>query len=125
MSGVERPRPAADDDGAARVYAGTGDRTRSAGRVLPIESVVTRTARARRGHDLDIEYRTVIELASRPVSLAEISVALTVPVAVAQVLVSELVDGGYLVVHTPPPALAERRLSAELLTRLLGGLRDC
>jgi hypothetical protein len=62
-------------------------------------------------------------MARRPVALVEIGAVLDVPVAVARVLVSDLVDAGFLVVHAPPPAFAHGRPSPAVLTRLLEGLR--
>jgi hypothetical protein len=105
------------------IYAVTGGRTRSTGRDLPMESLVTTTDRTRWAGDLENEYRMIIELAHRPVSLVEIGAALSVPVAVARVLVSDLVGRGYLDVHAPPPAFANGRPSSAVLTRLLEGLR--
>jgi len=39
------------------------------------------------------------------------------------VLVSDLADAGYLIVHSPPPAGPEGGPTPENLTRLLEGLR--
>jgi Protein of unknown function (DUF742) len=103
------------------VYAVTGGRTRSAGRDLPVESLVTATDRW--ADDLQQEYRTIIDLAGRPVSLVEIGAELGVPVGVARVLVSDLADAGYLVVHAPPPSTAAGSPPPQILTRLLEGLR--
>lgn len=99
----------------------TGGRTRSAGHDLPVESLVTATDRW--ASDLQREYRLIIDLASAPVSLVEIGASLKVPVGVARVLVSDLADAGYLVVHAPPPATATGGPTPEILTRLLEGLR--
>jgi hypothetical protein len=88
-----------------------------------MESLVTATERAGWDRSLDSEYRTIVELAHRPVSLAEIASGLSVPVTVARVLVGDLVGGGYLDVHAPPPAFADERPSAAVLNRLLVGLR--
>jgi uncharacterized protein DUF742 len=126
VSGAEPPRHGAGAGSPRRlvpVYAVTGGRTRSGSRDLPMESLVTATERAQWRNDLENEYRTIVELARRPVSLVEIGAALTVPVTVARVLVSDLVDGGFLDVHAPPPAFASGRPSAAVLTRLLEGLR--
>lgn len=126
MSGTQPPRHGAGPAAPRRlvpVYALTGGRTRSGGRQLPMESLVTVTERAGWGHELENEYRTIVELARRPVSLVEIGAALAVPVTVARVLVSDLVDGGFLDVHAPEPAFANGRPSAAVLTRLLEGLR--
>lgn len=103
------------------VYAVTGGRTRSAGRDLPVESLVTATDRW--SDDLQQEYRVILDLAGRPVSLVEIGAELGVPVGVARVLVSDLADSGYLVVHAPPPSTAAGSPPPEILTRLLEGLR--
>jgi Protein of unknown function (DUF742) len=103
------------------VYAVTGGRTRSAGHDLPIESLVTATER--RSDDLQREYRVIIDLATRPVSLVEIGAGLGVPVGVARVLVSDLADAGYLVVHAPPPSTCAGSPPPAILTRLLEGLR--
>lgn len=103
------------------VYAVTGGRTRSAGRDLPVETVVTATDRW--AGDLQKEYRLIIDLAVRPVALVEIGAELAVPVGVARVLVSDLADAGYLVVHAPPPVTADGSPTPETLTRLLEGLR--
>lgn len=72
-----------------------------------MESPGTVTERARwAGDDLGSEYRTILELARRPVSLVEIGAVLAVPVAVARILVGDLVGDGYLDVHArcPPQA---------------------
>lgn len=52
------------------VYAVTGGRTRSTGRDLPAESLVTATDHW--AGDLQKEYRVIIDLASAPVALVEI-----------------------------------------------------
>ena len=113
------------DDGprVVPVYALTRGRTRSAGRDLPWETLVTTTpaglgALAR----LRFEQARIIRLCRRPVSVAEVSADLGVPVGVARVLVSDLYADGMLMVHLP--SLTDRgRPGTEILERLLTGLR--
>ncbi len=114
-------RVPADAGRVVPVYAVTGGRTRSSGRDLPVESLVTATDRW--SADLQQEYRAIIDLASGPVSLVEVGAGLGVPVGVARVLVSDLADSGYLIVHAPPPATAAGGPAPEILSRLLEGLR--
>jgi hypothetical protein len=104
------------------VYALTGGRTRSTtGAELPVETLVTVTPSGQRAAELHLEYRATVELAARPISVVEIGASLGVPVGVARVLVSDLVDAGYLAVHLPPSA--EGGPAPEILERLLEGLR--
>jgi hypothetical protein len=107
------------------VFAVTGGRTRSTGTDLPIESLVTLTEQASLGGDLQMEYRIIVQLAVRPVSLMEIGAALRVPVGVARVLVSDLAEAGYLEVHVPQAAAdgTGGGPAPEILERLLEGLR--
>jgi hypothetical protein len=105
------------------VYALTGGRTRSGrGSEMPVETLVTVTPAGGRAGDLRLEYRATVELAARPISIVEIGAALSVPVGVARVLVSDLVDAGYLAVHLPP-ATSGGGPTPEILERLLEGLR--
>ena len=107
------------------VYALTGGRTRSnAGADMPVESLVTAAEAGVFAADLQLEYRATVELAATPVSIVEIGASLGVPVGVARVLVSDLVNAKYLVVHLPPvPTTADGGPAPEILERLLEGLR--
>jgi hypothetical protein len=107
------------------VYALTGGRTRSnAGADMPVESLVTAAEAGVFAADLQLEYRATVELAATPVSIVEIGASLGVPVGVARVLVSDLVNAKYLVVHLPPvPTTTGGGPAPEILERLLHGLR--
>lgn len=91
---------------------------------MPVETLVTVTEAGRSATDLQLEYRTAVELAASPISIVEIGAALGVPVGVARVLVSDLVNAHYLAVHLPPRSVtADGGPAPELLERLLEGLR--
>jgi Protein of unknown function (DUF742) len=108
------------------VYALTGGRTRStAGLDMPFEALVTATAAGVFAADLQLEYRAAVELAASPISVVEIAASLGVPVGVARVLVSDLVNAKYLVVHLPPASstTVDGGPAPEILERLLEGLR--
>jgi Protein of unknown function (DUF742) len=122
VNGVGRPSAEGHtcDGRVVPVYAVTGGRTRSTERDLPIESIVTATDRG--SYDLEPEYRTIVRMAVRPVTLVEIGAALGVPVGVARVLVGDLAASGHLAVHGAP-STADGNPTPEILTRLLEGLR--
>lgn len=111
---------AGDGGRVVPVFAVTGGRTRAGDHDLPIESVVTATDVD--ASELQLEYRTIVALAGRPISLVEVGAKLGVPIGVARVLVSDLAASGHLVVHAPPPSTAGGP-SAQVLGRLLEGLR--
>ena len=104
-------------------YAVTRGRTRSDGRELPVEALVTATEHglAQLGA-LPPEYRTIVEACTSPQSLVELGNLLGVPVGVARVLVSDLANAEHLAVHLPLVG-ADGRPRRELLERLLDGLR--
>lgn len=118
-------RPSSAAGRVVPVFAVTGGRTRSTGADLAIESLVTLTEQASHGGDLQMEYRIIVQLAVRPMSLVEIGAALRVPVGVARVLVSDLAEAGYLEVHAPPAVTdgSGGGPAPEILERLLEGLR--
>lgn len=107
---------------AGRFGVATEEHSQGGGADFPLESVVTATERARRTRGLEPEHRAIVELAGRPVSLVEIGASLTVPVAVLRGLVGDLEDRGLVDVHVPP-AFAGGRPTADVLARLLEGLR--
>jgi Protein of unknown function (DUF742) len=114
-----------EGDRVVPVYAFTRGRTRSGGQELPLEALVTTTDLAAQ-HELalQVEWRAIVRLCTRPKSLVEIGAALRVPVGVARVLVSDLANAGYLVVHLPLPAHSDGGPGHEILGRLLDGLRS-
>jgi Protein of unknown function (DUF742) len=107
------------------VYALTGGRTRAVeGPDMPVEALVTVTEAGVFATDLQLEYRLTVELAATPISIVEIGASLGVPVGVARVLVSDLVNAKYLVVHLPPESTTtDGGPPPEILERLLDGLR--
>jgi hypothetical protein len=112
-----------DDPRVVPVYALTRGRTRSVGRDLPLETLVTTTDRGLAAlPSLRFEQARIVGLCRRPSSVAEVAADLGVPVGVARVLVSDLNAAGMLVVHLPTLTQGGRP-RAEVLERLLTGLR--
>ncbi len=101
-----------------RPYLLTRGRTRS-GRLAGFETLVVITEHGReRLASLGPEHRALLRLATAPVSVAELSARLTLPLGVTQVLAGDLVGGGLLAEHAgavdgaKDPALLRRVISA-------------
>ncbi|MEV4701670.1 DUF742 domain-containing protein [Actinoplanes sp. NPDC049316] len=99
------------DDLVVRPFMLTGGRTRPLHDGLRIETLM-RAAPAALSAPLRFEARRIVELCQAPMSLADLSVALRVPLGVVRVIVADLVAEGYLAVEEQlgelPIALIER-----------------
>ncbi|HEX2700698.1 MAG TPA: DUF742 domain-containing protein [Acidimicrobiales bacterium] len=102
-----------------RPYAITGGRTRSRTTHLPMEALVVCSAEGHSRTRLVLERRRIAELCETPVSVAEISAHLEVPLGVARVLVGDMADDGLVQVSQPRTG----RPDIVLLERVLNGIR--
>jgi len=114
------------DDAAGpvvRPYAITGGRTRAAESTLELVAMVTTTERGLALADqVSGEHQEIIRRCRRPLSIAELSAHLDVPLGVGRVLVSDLLEQGLVVVRRPAP---RHRMSDEaLLEKVMNGLRQ-
>ena len=88
---------------------------------LEIEALVEATPQGRRAlPELRLEWRAIIILCREPVSIAEISARLDVPLGVGRVLVADMAAEGLVQVHRPAGAGEQPDLA--LLDRVLQGL---
>jgi hypothetical protein len=93
---VVAPRPTEPaDELAVRPFLLTGGRTRPIQDGLRVETLVD-AAPAALSAPLRFEARRIVELCQRPMALADLAVALVVPLGVARVLVADLLADGYL-----------------------------
>ena len=107
-----------------RPYALTGGRTRSHGTNLALETLITSTDAGRdAAAKLSPEQRQIVLLCSRPLSIAEISARLGVPLGVARVLASDLRADGFVDAHRSPTADGGEELKS-VLERVLHGLQS-
>lgn len=84
-------------DEVVRSFMLTRGRTRAAGEELAIEALVSAPTTARLNiRSLPPEQRRIVELAASPVSLAEISALLAMPLRAVIVMASEMVEAGTL-----------------------------
>jgi hypothetical protein len=107
-----------------RPYAMTGGRTRSAhDDELEVEALVSTTAAGEAAAPvLNIDWRSIALLCRDVLSVAEISARLDVPLGVARVLIGDMADEGFVLVHRPQRA--GDRPDLALLERVLYGLRE-
>jgi hypothetical protein len=105
-----------------RSYVLTGGRTRS-GADLPLETMVRVTTLGTSASPrLALERKKIVNLSAEPLSIAEISAHLSIPLGVARVLVGDMVEEGLLDSHKPAVAAGERP-DVALLERVLDGLQ--
>jgi hypothetical protein len=114
------------DDAAGpvvRPYAITGGRTRAAESTLELVAMVTTTERGLAMVDqVTGEHLQIVQRCRRPLSIAELSAHLNIPLGVGRVLVSDLLAQGLVVVRRPAP---RHRMSDEaLLEKVMNGLRQ-
>jgi hypothetical protein len=114
------PPPIGYDDGhIVRPFIITG-RSRPGGDRLRMETLVTATP-AGLSAPLGFEHAHIVQLCRRPLSVAELAVALKAPIGVARVLIADLVADRLLAVHAQ--VVPGDRPSRELLERIRDGVR--
>ncbi len=114
------------DDAAGpvvRPYAITGGRTQAAESTLELVAMVATTERGLAMIDhIDGEHQDIVRRCRQPLSIAELSAHLNIPLGVGRVLVSDLLEQGLVVVRRPAP---RHRMSDEaLLEKVMNGLRQ-
>ena len=106
-----------------RSYVYTRGRTRS-NVDLPLETLVRVTAQGQSAAPrLALERKKIIGLCSAPLSIAEISAHLSIPLGVARVLVGDMTEEGFLQDFKPKHAQNGERPDLKLLERVLDGLQ--
>jgi hypothetical protein len=101
-----------------RPYTVSGGRTKPSV-ALDLLSMVRATGRALKV-DLSPEHTLALDLSRAPVTVAEIGAHLKLPVAVAKILLSDLIDQGAVTARPPDPAADPG--DRDILQRVLDGL---
>ncbi len=104
-----------------RPYAMTSGRARPANGELDMITMVCSMRPSSPASGYSVEHERVVDLCQQALSVAELSATLDVPLVVAKVLVSDLVDSGDLVVRPPISSVADP--DAPLLQAVLDGIR--
>ena len=72
---------------------------------------------------LALERKKIVSLCTTPMSIAEISAHLSIPLGVARVLVGDMAEEGFLTSYKPQHAESGERPDLKLLERVLDGLQ--
>jgi hypothetical protein len=107
-----------------RPYAWTGGRT-TANVDLRLETLIS-AAESGAGAATRVtspEQRSIVEMCELPRSVAEVSAVLSIPLGVARVLLSDLIELGVVSVHETNGGSAGGQADLALLERVLSGLR--
>lgn len=121
---VAAPRSAGTDHGAGplvRPYTVTGGRTRPSGTGLDMISLVVAAHTRVDWRLLEPEHADILRLCRRPVSVAEVSARLDLPMAVVKVLLGDLISRGD--VHTRAPRPVAEAPEMNILQAVLDGIR--
>lgn len=105
-----------DDAMLVRPYMVTEGRTRPLHDGLRVETIVHAPPAALHA-PLKFERRHIVEICQHPRSVAEIAVALAMPLGVARVLVADLVTGGYVVIQESD------QVTIDMLERIIDRVR--
>jgi hypothetical protein len=87
---------------------------------IAIETLVERTASW--SESSRFEARRVLDLAREPISVAEVSASMKIPLGTTRVLVSDLLDAGALLAHETTEQSEVSDL--DIMTRIISRVRD-
>lgn len=127
---VSRPNRQPDDvwqDDAAgpvvRPYAMTGGRTEPARGCFDLISLVVATRPANSAPvGLQPEHHTIMELCQAPISVAEVSAYLDLPLGIVRVMLGDLLDKGLILAREP--MAASKPPTEHLYRAVINGLRS-
>lgn len=114
------------DEAAGRLvrpYAVTRGRTRSASPGLNMITLVVSVRTAAEVRILEQEYLDILDACRYPLSIAEVSAKLHLPLAVTKILIADLIERGDLRFQSPSPSYRNNRPDFPLLQKVLDGIR--
>ena len=115
-----------DEDSFVRPYTITHGRTVSAHEELTLITIIVALTPPEEQfgtRGLEPEHRLILERCRRPVAVAEIAAGLNLPVAVAKILISDLITLGTVAARPPLAVSAGRKPDIRLLQAVRDGLR--
>ena len=112
-----------DDDAGplVRPYTVTRGRTRSARWDLNLITLVVTSAHENPA--MDPEYTAIMRICEYPLSIAEISAKLGLPITVIKILVADLIEQRFLIFSSPPSPMNTETPDMNILQAVLDGIR--
>ncbi|MGA8116416.1 MAG: DUF742 domain-containing protein [Actinocatenispora sp.] len=111
-----------DDLGAlVRPYAMTHGRTKPRSESLDLIALVVAAEAPRSTFDLEPEHLAILELTQQPISVAEISAHVDLPVGVVRILLDDLRVTGAVVIRAPMSVA--KQPNKRVLRSVINGLR--
>jgi Protein of unknown function (DUF742) len=118
---VSRRRPL-DGENPDRLYTVTGGRSRTDESSIDLVTLIVSECDPTTG--MQSEYVKIISMCTHPMSVAEISAELQLPVSVVKILLCDLLDTGQVTARHPTAAPAKAELpDPSTLKQVLVGLR--
>ena len=108
------------DDPLVRPYAVTGGRTRSSTLGLDLITLVV-AMRTPAEVDLEPEYAKTLHVCQQPISVAEVSAKLNLPLQVVKVVLSDLITQGLVIFRSAN--MTNETPSQQVLQAVLDGIR--
>ncbi|WP_067688324.1 DUF742 domain-containing protein [Nocardia jejuensis] len=105
-----------------RLYAVTRGRGRAQRPELNMTTLIVDVGRGTALRRVEPEYGVIARLCRSPVSVAEVAAHMHLPLALAKVLIGDLIDDGRLQYRSPPEASGESDMG--VLHAVLAGIRS-
>ncbi|RZS33956.1 uncharacterized protein DUF742 [Herbihabitans rhizosphaerae] len=105
-----------------RPYTVTRGRTRS-GHGLDLDMITLVVSNASGHTVVDPEYAQILRMCRYPLSIAEVSAKLGLPLAVIKILIADLIEDGLLIFRSPPSPLDTETPDMDILQAVLDGIR--
>jgi hypothetical protein len=105
-----------------RPYAMTRGRTRPTGDFDLIALVIATQPYSAVHIGLEPEHAAIVRMAQSPISVAEISAHLDLPLGIVRVMLGDLLDRGFILAREPKPAT--QMPSQRVLKAVINGLRS-
>lgn len=104
-----------EEDGLVRPFVITGGRARHERVHLRVEALVVASGSVAE-RPLQFEHDRIVRLCATPISVAEVAARIGIPLGVAQILVGDLAEAGFIQIHearqVATPALLLRMIDA-------------